>query len=347
MVPEQLCGPRVRILLDRASLLYQGAEEMNSKYDPERYIGIDVSKAELDIAVGQEGETWQAKNATKAIRACVRRIKNMHPELVVLESTGGLEKQMINILQEEEIPVALVHPGRVRDFAKGIGQFAKNDRIDARLLAYYGFAARPFPKPKKKPVVEELSALIRRRNQMIEMLTAERNRKHTCPESQKQSLEEHIDWLSERRDELTEQIEVMLSEEPEFEEKNVILQSVKCVGPILSATLQAELPELGSYSHKQIAALVGVAPYSKDSGRSKKKRSTRGGRSIVRNTLYMATMSATRHNPVIRAHYDQLIGRGKPCNVAIVACMRKFLVILNAMIRDMCLWNSNLSQPAH
>lgn len=302
---------------------------------------------ELDIAVGQEGETWQAANSIRAMHACVKRIKNKQPELVVVESTGGLEKTLVKALQAEEVPVSLVHPGRVRDFARGVGQFAKNDRIDARILAYFGFAGNPFPTPVRKPVVEELSALIRRRNQIIEMHTAERNRQYTCPDSQKQSLEEHIDWLIERKHELTEEIEAMLSEEPEFKQKNEILQSAKSVGPILSATLLAELPELGSFSHKKIAALVGVAPYSKDSGGSKRKRRTKGGRSIVRNTLYMAAMSASRFNPVIRAHYQQLVDRGKPCNVAMVACMRKLLVILNAMVRNMCVWNPNLCQPTH
>jgi transposase len=187
-----------------------------------------------------------------------------------------------------------------------------------------------------------MSDLVRRRHQIIEMLTAERNRRSTCPSSQSEALEEHITWLTNERERLTAEIETMLSTQPEFHEKDVVLQSTKGVGPILSATLQAELPELGKYSHKQIAALVGIAPYSKDSGRSQGKRQIKGGRSGVRCILYLATLSAIRYNPVIRAHYQQLLARGKLAKVAIVACMRKLLVILNAMVRDMRTWHSNL-----
>jgi transposase len=311
---------------------------MNMQLDPEKYVGIDVSKAELDIAIGQDGETWQAANTTRGIQATVKRLKAYQPELIVVESTGGLEKKIVKALQAAELSVALIHPGRVRKFASGIGWLAKTDRLDARLLAWYGLAAQPKPKPEPKPACEAMSALVRRRNQVIGMLTAERNRRSTCPEGLSEVLEEHITWLTDERDRLTEQIETMLATQPEFHEKDAVLQSTKGVGPILSATLQAELPELGCYSHKQIAALVGVAPYSKDSGRHKGKRQIKGGRSGVRCTLYLATLSAIRYNPVIRAHYQQLIERGKLAKVAIVACMRKLIVILNAMVRDMKPW---------
>ncbi|MBN2257749.1 MAG: IS110 family transposase [Anaerolineaceae bacterium] len=311
---------------------------MNSQYDPEMYVGIDVSKAQLDVAIGQEGETWQAANTAGGIGSTVKRLEAYRPLLVVVESTGGLEKPLVKALQESGIPVALVHPGRVRKFAAGIGWLAKTDRLDARLLAWFAFSAHPHPKPQPNPACEDLSELVRRRNQIIEMLTAERNRRATCPSSMLEALEEHITWLTTERDRLTTQIETMLSTQPEFHDKDVILQSAKGVGPILSATLQAELPELGRYSHKQIAALVGVAPFSKDSGRYHGKRQIKGGRSGVRCTLYLGTLSAIRYNPVIRAHYQQLVERGKLRKVAIVACMRKLLVILNAMIRDLRPW---------
>lgn len=311
---------------------------MNPQYDPELYVGIDVSKANLDVAIGQEGETWQAANTAGGIQATVKRLQTYHPQLIVVESTGGLEKPLVKALQAADLLVAVVHPGRVRKFAAGIGWLAKTDRLDARLLAWFAFAAHPHPKPQPNPANAALSELVRRRSQIVEMLTAERNRRSTCPDSMQDALEEHIAWLTVERDRLTTQIEAMLSSQPEFQEKDAVLQSTKGVGPILSATLLSDLPELGIYSHKQIASLVGVAPFSKDSGWSHGKRQIKGGRSGVRNVLYLGTLSAIRYNPVFRAHYQQLIDRGKLAKVAIVACMRKLLIILNAMIRDMRPW---------
>jgi transposase len=316
---------------------------MNPQYDPELYVGIDISKANLDAAIGQEGETWQAANTARGIQATVKRLQTYDPRLIVVESTGGLEKPLVKALQAADLSVAVVHPGRVRKFAAGIGFLAKNDRLDARLLAWFAFAAHPHPKPQPNPANEALSELVRRRNQIVEMLTAERNRRSTCPDSMKEALEEHIAWLTAERDRLTSEIETMLSAKPEFHEKDAVLQSTTGVGPILSATLLSNLPELGIYSHKQIASLVGVAPFSKDSGRFHGKRRIKGGRSGVRNVLYLGTLSAIRYNPVIRAPYQQLTDRGKLAKVAIVACMRKLLVILNAMIRDMRPWQPPLN----
>jgi transposase len=319
---------------------------MNAQYDPELFVGIDVSKANLDVAIGQEGETWQAANTAGGIQATVKRLQTYQPQLLVVESTGGLEKPLVKALQAIELPVAIVHPGRVRKFAAGVGWLAKTDRLDARLLAWFAFAAHPHPKPQPNPADVALSELVRRRNQIIEMLTAERNRRSSCPDSMQGALEEHIAWLTAERDRLTTQIETTLSNQPEFHEKDAVLQSAKGVGPILSATLLAELPELGIYSHKQIASLVGVAPFSKDSGRHHGKRQIKGGRSDVRCVLYLGTLSAIRYNPLIRAHYQQLVDRGKLAKVAIVACMRKLLVILNAMLRDMRHWQLP-STPIH
>jgi transposase len=319
---------------------------MNFSYDPEMYVGIDVSKAQLDIAIGREGQTWQAANSASGIEATVKCLAANPPCLIVVESTGGLEKPLVRALQAADLAVALIHPGRVRKFASGIGWLAKTDRQDARLLAWYGLAAQPKPRPRPNPACEALSELVRRRNQILQMLTAERNRRATCPASMLEALEDHIAWLTAERKRLTTHIETMLTTQAEFSEKDAVLQSTKGVGPILSATLQAELPELGAYSHKQIAALVGVAPYSKDSGRHQGQRQIKGGRTTVRGTLYLGTLSAIRHNPVIRAHYQQLIARGKLCKVAIVACMRKLLVILNAMVRDMRLWHPPLTTVA-
>jgi transposase len=318
---------------------------MNTQYDPEQYVGIDVSKAQLDVAIGREGEIWQADNTFGGISVTIKRLLICQPSLVVIESTGGLEKPLVRALQEMGLPVALVHPGRVRKFAAGVGWIAKTDRLDARLLAWYGFAAHPKARPQPEPACEALAELVRRRNQVIEMLIAERNRRSTCPSSLLETLEEHIAWLTKERDRLTAQIETALSTQPEFREKDAVLQSAKGVGPILSATLQAELPELGVYSHKQIAALVGVAPYNKDSGPFRGKRRIKGGRSGVRCILYLATLSAIRYNPVIRAHYQQLVARGKLGKVAAVACMHKLLTILNAMVRDMQPWQPVALSP--
>jgi len=311
---------------------------MNAQNDRENYVGIDVSKTQLDIAIGQEGQSWQAANTSAGICALILRLLEFQPCLIVVESTGGLEKPLVKALQKVTLPVAMVHPGRVRKFAAGIGWIAKTDRLDARLLAWYGFAAQPKARPRPEPACEILSELVRRRGQVVEMLTAERNRRSTCPISLSDTLEEHIAWLTAERDRLTTQIETMLASHPEFHDKDVVLQSVKGVGPILSATLQADLPELGIYSHKQIAALVGVAPFNKDSGGFRGKRRIKGGRSGVRSTLYLATLSAIQHNLVIKAHYQQLVDRGKLRMVAIVACMRKLIVILNAMVRDLRTW---------
>jgi transposase len=316
--------------------------KMNPQYDPELYVGIDVSKTSLDVAIGKTGETWQAANTCGGIQATVKRLQTYKPQLIVVESTGGLEKPLVKALQSVDLPVAVIHPGRARKFAAGIGWLAKTDRIDARLLAWFAFAARPYPKPTPNPACEALSELVRRRTQIVEMLTAERNRRSTCPDSMLEALEDHIVWLTAERDRLTTQMETMLSTQPEFHEKDAVLQSAKGVGPVLSATLLAELPELGVYSHKQIACLVGVAPFSKDSGRFHGKRQIKGGRSGIRSVLYLGTMSAIRFNPIIRAHYQQLVQRGKLGKVAVVACMRKLLVILNAMVRDMSPWQPSI-----
>jgi len=306
----------------------------------EKYVGIDVSKASLDIAIGQEGERLKAANTGKAIQSVVKRLNEYQPELVVVESTGGLERKVVQAMQEAGLAVAVINPRKVRKFADAIGRLAKTDEIDARLLAYYGFTARPHAKPKPTPAVEKLSGLVRRRAQITEMITAERNRRSSCPESLRQGLEEHIAWLEAEEEMLTNEIKRQLVEEEEFKEKNEILQSVKGVGPIMSATLLAEVPELGTYSHKQIAALAGVAPFSRDSGKHHGKRKIKGGRSKVRCPLYLSTLSAIRHNPVIRPYYQHLLEQGKQKKVAIVACMRKLLTILNAMVRDMQPWHS-------
>ena len=305
----------------------------------EVYVGIDVSKASLDVAVGQDGDFWQVKNTSSGIKALVERLEELTPALVVLESTGGYEMRAASALYVAGVPVAVVNPGRVREFAKSIGQLAKTDKLDARLLA--AFAEKVKPAPSRLPDEEEqlLKGLVRRRRQLLEMRTAETNRLDTTHSSLVLPLQSHIDWLSAEIEALNQQIDDFIDQSPLWSHKDEVLQSAPGVGSVLSRTLLAEVPELGHLSRTKIAALIGVAPLNRDSGSKRGKRSIRGGRPNVRSVLYMATLSAIRHNPVIRTFYHRLLDNGKEKMVAIVACMRKLVVILNAMTRDLRPWN--------
>ena len=310
----------------------------------EVYVGIDVSKASLDVAVGQDDDFWQVKNAPAGIETLVERLEELAPALVVLESTGGYEMRAASALYVAGLPVAVVNPGRVREFAKSIGQLAKTDKLDARLLA--AFAEKVKPALSRLPNEEEqlLKGLVRRRRQLLEMRTAETNRLDTTHRLQASQLQSHIDWLSAEIEALNQQIDDFIDQNPLWSQKDELLQSAPGVGSVLSRTLLAEVPELGHLSRTKIAALIGVAPLNRDSGSKRGKRSIRGGRPNVRSVLYMATLSATRHNPVIRTFYHRLLDNGKEKMVAIVACMRKLVVILNAMARDLRPWNPI---PAH
>jgi len=309
------------------------------------YIGIDVSKASLDIASGQVGDFWQIKNTSKEIENLVERLTEISPALIVLESTGGYELQAAQALYLAGLPVAVVNPGRVREFAKSIGQLAKTDKLDARLLADY--AEKVKPPLSRLPDEEEqyLKSLVRRRKQLLEMRTAEINRCDTTHHTLQAKLQNHIDWLTSEIKALNDEINDFIDQSPLFSLKDEILQSAPGVGPVLSRTLLAEVPELGHLSRTKIAALIGVAPMNRDSGSKRGKRSIRGGRPSVRSVLYMATLSAIRFNPVIRAFYLRLVDKGKEKMVAIVACMRKLLVFLNAMARDMQFWYTATSVP--
>lgn len=298
------------------------------------FIGIDVSKRQLDTAVGQEGNEWSANNDQAGIASLVVTLQELNPKLIVVEATGGFEVALITALYEAKLPFARVHPGRVREFARSIGLLAKTDRLDARLLARFGEAVKPPATTLPGPEEQQLSALMTRRHQVIEMLTAEKNRLGTAPSTTQERIRNHIQWLTEELDALNQDISDFISRLPTFNHKQEILISTPGIGPVSSAILLADLPELGLYNRQKIAALVGVAPFNKDSGPRKGKRRIRGGRDSIRSILYMATLSAIQHNPVIRSFYQQLCHRGKESKVAIVACMRKLLTILNAMIRD-------------
>jgi transposase len=302
------------------------------------FVGIDVSKSRLDVAVGERGEFWNEPNDAKGISRLVERLKKVKPTLIVLESTGGLERAVLIELNRAGLAVAMVNPGRVREYAKSIGQLAKTDKLDARLLARFAAAVQPAVTQLPNEAEEHLSALLARRKQLLEMLIAEENRLSSTSRSMSAKIEKHIAWLKEELDDLNKEIDDFNRQDPERKAKNELMQSVKGVGPITASTLAADLPELGQLNKKKIAALVGVAPFNQDSGRMRGKRRIKGGRSSVRQVLYMAAIAATRFNPVIRAFYQSLLLRGKLKKVAIVACMHKLLVILNAMVRTKQPW---------
>jgi len=307
------------------------------------FVGIDVSKERLDIGVGAGEEFWQASNDEAGIQATRGRLSELQPALVVVESTGGLEWPLVSELATRQVPVALVNPGRVREFAKSLGLLAKTDKLDAHLLARFGEAAKLQPTLLPDEDIQKLSSLMGRRRQLLEMLVMEKNHLLSTRLSLRSGVQEHITWLEQEVDQLTEQIQQDLQDTPGFRDKDRILQSAKGVGPITSMILLSDLPELGQLDRKKIAALVGVAPFNDDSGRRRGQRRIKGGRASVRQVLYMAAVAASRFNPTIRVFYQRLLASGKKKKVALVACMRKLLTILNAMIRDMQPWRSPLT----
>jgi transposase len=309
----------------------------------ECFVGIDVSKGQLDIYINPGNDYWTVGNSDEGIRDLVERMQTLCPALIVVESTGGLESALVVELYAVGLPIAIVHPGRVRDFAKSIGLLAKTDKLDARVLARYGESARPAPTQLPTEAEQHLSALMTRRRQVVEMLTAEKNRLSSTRLSLRKRVQEHIRWLQDELTELNREIDDFIQQTPAFKDKQDLLIDVPGVGPVTCAILLSDLPELGRMNRKKIAALVGVAPFNNDSGPRRRKRRIKGGRATVRKVLYMATVASLRCNPVIQKFYTRLINNGKEKKVAIVACMRKLLTIMNAMIRDMEPWR--LSPP--
>lgn len=316
-----------------------------SNHSQEIWVGIDVSKTQLDIAVGPAGETWSAGNDEVGLQKTVERLRQFHPRLVVLESTGGLEKALIRALHRAGIPLALVRPQRVREFAKSLGLLAKTDKLDARLLARFAEAIQPDPTQLPSEAEQLLSALIDRRRQLIDFRTAELNRLAGAHPAIRSSIEQLLEDLGEKISALDQQIDELIASTAEFKGKIELLRTVPGIGPVASAILVADLPELGQLDRKKIAALVGVAPFNNDSGNRRGKRRIKGGRAAVRTVLYMATLAAARFNPVIKAFYDRLLNRGKVKKVALVACMRKLLTILNAMLRSSEPWKLGYLSP--
>ena len=302
------------------------------------YVGVDVAKASLDIAVYSSDKKWQFTNDEAGISHVAELFKGLSPALVVMEATGGYETSLAYALKESGIPVAIVNPREVRDFAKATGKLAKTDALDAKVLAHFAAAIEPEPRPISDEELQELGAILARRRQISEMLTAEKNRLHTARKVVGAGIKAHIAYLEKEMAEIEAGLQNKIQESPIEQAKYNLLRSVPGVGPTLCATLLIELPELGKLNKKQIAALVGVAPLNRDSGTLRGKRTIWGGRATVRRPLYMATLVATRHNPVIKAFYDRLCAAGKAKKVALTACMRKLLVILNAMLQHGTPW---------
>jgi transposase len=303
------------------------------------FVGIDVSKAYLDVCIRPGGEAFRAANDDGGIAELVARLAATEPALVVLEATGGYEAPVVAALAVAAVPLAVINPRQVRDFAKATGKLAKTDVLDAAVLAHFAEVVRPEPRPLDDEQTLELQAMLVRRRQLIDMLTAETNRMYGCRSTTlRKSIYRHVAWLRRQLKDVDRDLDTQLRETPLWREKDDLLQSVPGVGPVLSRTLIAELPELGTLDRKQIAALVGVAPLNRDSGAMRGRRAIWGGRASVRGPLYMAAIVAAKHNPLVRATYERLVAAGKAKKVALVACMRKLIVMLNAILRDRRPW---------
>jgi transposase len=304
----------------------------------EVYVGIDVSKRWLEVCVFGESETHKVGNDEEGYLRLVEQMKALRSALIVFEATGGYESRAAKVLREAGCEVAVVNPTRVRRFAEALGILAKTDKIDAQVIVQYAAVVKPAANGAQTPLEERLAACVERRRQLLVELVAEKNRLSTCPASVREDITEHIAWLEEHIDHLEAEIHACISQNPDWQARAAIIDSVPGVGTVTASTLVAELPELGQCNRQQIAALVGVAPFNKDSGPKKGKRRIFGGRSGIRRTLFMATFSARKHNPVIRAFYQSLLERGKEKMVALTACMRKLLVIINALVRKGEVW---------
>ena len=302
------------------------------------YVGIDVAKAHLDVAVYPPAATPRFPHDEAGLRALVTHVQQLAPALIVLEATGGYETDVVAALALAGLPLAVVNPRQVRDFAKAIGRLAKTDALDAAVLALFAARVQPAPRPLPDAAQQELTALLARRRQLVEMLTAERNRLPLARGRVHHDVQVHIHFLEQRLKETNTDLRTLLQASPVWRAHEQLLRSVPGIGPTTAATLIADLPELGRLSRQQIAALVGVAPLNRDSGPRHGPRSTWGGRAAVRAPLYMATRVATRCNPIIRTFYQRLRAAGKPPKVALVAAMHKLLTILNAMVKAQRAW---------
>jgi transposase len=304
----------------------------------EAYIGVDVSKDLLDVKVLPSEKAQQFSNDDPGIKKLMTFVKKIDPQLIVFESTGGLEMLAVSSLIENHVPVVVINPRQVRDFAKATGRLAKTDSIDADTIARFARDIRPEVRPIKDEHAQLLSALNARRRQIVDMLVAEKNRLYSAPKPNIKNIQKHIQYLERALEDINKDINKTIKKSPTWRENDRILQSFKGIGPVVSATLLCDLPELGTLNRKKIATLVGVAPLNCDSGRYRGKRRIKGGRANVRRKLYMAAVASIRHNPAIKDFYDKLIDAGKPPKLALTACMRKILTILNAMMKNRTYW---------
>jgi transposase len=311
------------------------------------FIGIDVSKHRLDVHIRPSSDSFSVDNDSKGHAILVARVTAVAPTLVVLEATGGYQTSVAGELAAANIAVAVVNPRQVRDFARATGQLAKTDGIDAAVLAQFAEAVRPEPRPFPDELTVELHALVTRRRQLIDMRTAEMNRLETCRvEPVRRNIQKMISTLTKQIDKVDDDIDKTIRRSPAWRDREDLLSSVPGVGPTTARTMLTQLPELGRLNRREIAALVGVAPFNNDSGKRRGARSIRGGRTEVRAVLYMATVTAVRCNETIRAVYTRLLGAGKKPKVALIACLRKLLTILNSMMRTQQRWRLDAPKAA-
>ena len=311
----------------------------------EAYVGIDVGKTWLDVALWGRDEVRRMPNDDEGVTNLMALVVTIEPQLIVVEATGGYEQLLVQSMLLNSLPVAVVNPTRVRALAKATGKLAKTDVIDARLIAEYAFKIRPEALAPKQANEIRLKALVTRREQLVEMRTAEQNRLGTAQNSLQADIREHIEWINDRIQQLEARISELVDSLPEWQEQAQRLDSIPGVGMITAVTVLAEMPELGNLDRQKIAALAGLAPFNRDSGQKRGKRRIFGGRKGIRRVLYMACLSAKKCNPVIRALFERLMKKGKVFKVAITACMRKMLAIMNAMTRDQVNWRANKPIP--
>jgi transposase len=302
------------------------------------FVGIDVATAQWDMALRPTGERWALTNDDAGIAVLVPRLQAIAPQLMVLEATGSYQRAVVAALAAAGLPVAVVNPRHARDVAKATGPLAKTDALDARALAHFAEAVRPMPRPLPDTQADELRALLARRRQLVTMRTAEQNRLGSAPPRLQPDIQAHITWLNTRLTSLDDDLDTTLRASPVWQEREELLRSVPGIGPVCARTLLLDLPELGTLNRQRLAALVGVAPLNRDSGTLRGSRTTWGGRAHVRATLYMSPLVAVRYNPVFKAFYERLRAAGKAAKVALTACMRKLLTILNAMVKHHAPW---------
>lgn len=307
----------------------------------EVFVGLDIAKGQLAAAIRPSGEHWEQATDPAGCAAVVNRLRPLAPTLIVLEATGGYELPIVLALLDADLPVAVVNPRQVRQFARATGTLAKTDPIDARILAHFADAMRPAPRGPDDPARREQQALLARRRQIVAMAVAEKQRREHATDRVRRQIDAHLELLAAQQSEIEQELAAAITADPVWSARDALLQSVSGIGPVLALTLALDLPELGTLNRKQIAALVGVAPLSRDSGRFRGARVCWGGRAAVRAALYMAAQTAKRTNDVLRTMFTRLQEAGKPYKVAIIACARRLLTIVNAMLRTNTRWGDN------